>query len=60
MFKSNSCWFLHDEELSESEENFEKEDPEITKNKAESDPVFQKAFRKKKPPIGQKMKQKID
>ena len=60
MFQSKSCWFLHDEELSESEEEFEKEDEEVTENKSESDSVFQKASRNKKPPIGRRTKQKID
>ena len=64
MFQSKSCWFLHDEQSLESEEQFEKEDEkedeEITTNKTESDSVFQRVFRNMKPPIGRKTKQKLD
>ena len=61
MFQSKSCWFLHDEEATESEEHLEKEDEENCENKNETDSVFQDLFKKMKPPIGgRKTKEETD
>ena len=65
MFQNKSCWFLHDEEVFESEDNLGEENKvnsvNQNANQNKSDSVFQNLLKNKKPPIGgKKNKQKTD
>ena len=52
-FQSNSCWYLHDEDM-ETETTNEED------NTDKSEQVFRKASANLKPPINKQKKQKVD
>ena len=59
-FHSNFCWFLHEDERMEAEENIETKDDDKEHNKKGNESVFQKVPENTEPPIPNQSEEKAE